>query len=149
LEQAEFVRFGQMHRNTFINAPTLLWPTMQFRRREDLFFAGQITGTEGYVGSVASGFVAGLNAARFVSGEELVAFPKTTMIGALSHYVCSATPEGFQPMKANFGLFPPLDPPVRNKRERYAGYARRALHDLMLYSKSVGIQERSQTRLEL
>lgn len=144
LEKAEFVRFGQMHRNTFINSPTLLWPTMQFRRREDLFFAGQITGTEGYVGSVASGLVAGLNAARLVGGQALIAFPPTTMIGALSHYVCSASPDGFQPMKANYGLFPPLDPPIRNKRERYAGYARRALHDLSVYCEDVGLPARSQ-----
>jgi methylenetetrahydrofolate--tRNA-(uracil-5-)-methyltransferase len=130
LEQAEFVRFGQMHRNTFINAPTLLLPTMQFRSRADLFFAGQITGTEGYIGSVASGFVAGLNAARLESGLSPVSFPATTMIGALCNYVSKAEPDGFQPMKANFGLFPPLDPPVRKKRDRYAAYARRALGDL-------------------
>ncbi len=130
LEQAEFVRFGQMHRNTFVNAPALLLPTMQFRRRADLFFAGQITGTEGYVGSVASGFVAGLNAARLANGLEPVSFPRTTMIGALCNYVSRAEPDGFQPMKANFGLFPPLEPPVRKKRERYAAYARRALADL-------------------
>ena len=130
LEQAEFVRFGQMHRNTFINAPALLHPTMQFRRREDLFFAGQITGTEGYIGSVASGLVAGLNAARLVGGQPLLAFPPTTMIGALCRYVAGADPHNFQPMKANFGLLPPLAPPVRNKRARYAAYARRALADL-------------------
>jgi methylenetetrahydrofolate--tRNA-(uracil-5-)-methyltransferase len=130
LEQAEFVRFGQMHRNTFINAPTLLLPTMQFRSRSDLFFAGQITGTEGYIGSVASGFVAGLNASRLVNGLDPVSFPATTMIGALCNYVSNAEPDGFQPMKANFGLFPPLDPPVRKKRERYAAYARRGLADL-------------------
>ena len=130
LERAEFVRFGQMHRNTFINAPTLLHPTMQFRRREDLFFAGQITGTEGYIGSVASGLVAGLNAARLVGGQPLLAFPPTTMIGALCRYVAGADPHNFQPMKANFGLLPPLEPPVRNKRARYAAYARRALADL-------------------
>lgn len=130
LEQAEFVRFGQMHRNTFINSPSLLRPTMQWRTREDLFFAGQITGTEGYVGSVASGLVAGLNAARLVAGHASVAFPQTTMLGALCHYVSNADPNGFQPMKANFGLFPPLNPPVRNKRERYKAYAQRALGDL-------------------
>lgn len=130
LDQAEFVRFGQMHRNTFINAPTLLLSTMQFRERQDLFFAGQITGTEGYVGSVASGFVAGLNAARLAGGLEAVSFPPTTMLGALCSYVSNANPEGFQPMKANFGLFPSLDPPVRRKRERYAAYASRALSDL-------------------
>jgi methylenetetrahydrofolate--tRNA-(uracil-5-)-methyltransferase len=130
LEQAEFVRFGQMHRNTFVNAPMLLRPTMQFHARDDLFFAGQITGTEGYVGSVASGFLAGLNAARRAVGQRPIVFPPTTMIGALCGYICSATPHGFQPMKANFGLVPALDPPVRKKRERYAAYARRALTDL-------------------
>lgn len=130
LEQADFVRFGQMHRNTFVNSPSLLRPTMQCREREDLFFAGQITGTEGYVGSVTSGLVAGLNAARLSAGRSPIAFPQTTMMGALCHYVCSADPNGFQPMKANFGLFPPLNPAVRNKRERYKAYARRALGDL-------------------
>jgi methylenetetrahydrofolate--tRNA-(uracil-5-)-methyltransferase len=103
---------------------------MQFRERDDLFFAGQITGTEGYVGSVGSGFVAGLNVARVALELDPVAFPPTTMIGALCAYVCNAAPKGFQPMKANFGLFPPLTPPVRKKRERYAAYARRALADL-------------------
>lgn len=130
LEQADFVRLGQMHRNTYINSPTLLYPSMQFRQRDDLFFAGQVTGTEGYIGSVASGLVAGLNVARHVEGQRTFAFPRTTMIGALCHYVCSATAGSFQPMKANFGLFPPLDLPVRKKRERYAAYARRALADL-------------------
>ena len=139
LEQAEFVRFGQMHRNTFINSPALLWPTMQSRQREDLFFAGQIAGTEGYVGSIASGLVAGLNAARLVSGQPMAVFPATTMIGALCSYVCSAQGSSFQPMKANFGLLPPLDPPVRNKRERYAAYARRALTDLQRFASAEGI----------
>jgi methylenetetrahydrofolate--tRNA-(uracil-5-)-methyltransferase len=140
LERAEFVRFGQMHRNTFINSPTLLWPTMQFRQREDLFFAGQITGTEGYTGSTASGFVAGLNAARLVGGETLISFPLTTMMGAMCGYVCSADPGRFQPMKANFGLLPPLDPPVRKKRERYAAYARRALAALESCAGALGIE---------
>jgi len=133
LGRAHFVRFGQMHRNTFINSPLLLWPTMQFRQREDLFFAGQITGTEGYVGSIASGLAAGMNAARWVLGQPLISCPPTTMIGALCHYVCSAEPDRFQPMKANFGLLPPLDPPIRKKRERYAALARRALTDLEQY----------------
>jgi methylenetetrahydrofolate--tRNA-(uracil-5-)-methyltransferase len=140
LEGAEFVRLGQMHRNTFINAPQLLAPTMQFRRRADLFFAGQITGTEGYVGSVASGMVAGLNAARLAAGHEGLAFPPTTMIGALCHYVASAEARGFQPMKANFGLLPPLHPPVRNKRQRYAAYARRALDDLAQFARQAGLE---------
>ncbi len=140
LERAEFVRFGQMHRNTFINSPALLDPTLQFRARPELFFAGQITGTEGYVGSVASGYVAGLNAARLVHGEELVSFPRETMIGALCHYVAEAEPQGFQPMKANFGLFPPLVPQVRNKRERYAAYARRALAELARFKEQHGLR---------
>lgn len=130
LEQAKFVRFGQMHRNTFINSPALLRPTMQFRQRDTLFFGGQITGTEGYVGSVASGLVAGLNAARLSMGQSPVSFPQTTMIGALCGYVSGASGGEFQPMKANFGLLPGLEPPVRNKRERYAAYAQRALSDL-------------------
>jgi methylenetetrahydrofolate--tRNA-(uracil-5-)-methyltransferase len=130
LGQAEFVRFGQMHRNTFINSPALLRPTMQFRQREDLFFAGQITGTEGYIGSAASGLVAGVNAARLIVGQPPVEFPPTTMIGALCSYICNADPNDFQPMKANFGLLPPLSRRVRKKRERYAAYAGRALVDL-------------------
>jgi methylenetetrahydrofolate--tRNA-(uracil-5-)-methyltransferase len=130
LERAEFVRFGQMHRNTFINSPSLLGSTLQFRVRPDLLFAGQITGTEGYIGSVASGLVAGLNAARLAAGQPPLTFPATTMVSALCHYISHADPASFQPMKANFGLMPPLDPPVRRKRERYAAYARRALADL-------------------
>jgi methylenetetrahydrofolate--tRNA-(uracil-5-)-methyltransferase len=130
LEQAEFVRFGQMHRNTFINGPLLLEPTMAFRHRIGLFFAGQITGIEGYVGSVGSGWIAGVNAARLVRGQEPLVLPRTTMLGALSHYISRAEPEGFQPMKANFGLMPPLEPRVRNKRKRYQAYAARAMEDL-------------------
>jgi methylenetetrahydrofolate--tRNA-(uracil-5-)-methyltransferase len=130
LGRAEFVRHGQMHRNTFINAPLLMEPTMAFRGRPGLFFAGQVTGVEGYVGSVGSGWVAGVNAARFVLGRGPLVMPQTTMLGALCHYVSRAEPETFQPMKANFGLLPPLEPPVRNKRKRYHAYAERALADL-------------------
>ncbi len=139
LEQAEFARFGQMHRNTFINSPSLLYPTMQFRGQEDLFFAGQITGTEGYIGSAASGYVAGLNAARLATGQPPVSFPSTTMIGALCHYVSSPCAGDFQPMKANFGLLPALAPPVRHKRERYAALAHRALGDLDQFVAESGI----------
>jgi methylenetetrahydrofolate--tRNA-(uracil-5-)-methyltransferase len=119
-----------MHRNTFIQSPTLIDATMQFRERGDLFFAGQITGTEGYVGSTASGWLAGLNVAHLVEGQPLAVPPPTTMIGALCHYVAQAGAADFQPMKANFGLLPALDPPVRNKRARYAAYSRRALAEL-------------------
>jgi methylenetetrahydrofolate--tRNA-(uracil-5-)-methyltransferase len=130
LEQAEFMRLGQMHRNTFINSPTLLHPTMQFRERDDLFFAGQIIGVEGYVGNIATGLLAGINVGRIVRGESLWTLPQTTMLGALCHYVTHAEPEQFQPMKANFGILPELPQHIKNKRERYLAYVERALADL-------------------
>jgi len=138
LEQAEFMRYGMMHRNTYINAPTLLKPTMQFHNRADLFFAGQITGVEGYVGNAATGLLAGLNAARLLAGQSLVVLPKTTMLGALCHYVTHAEPKDFQPMKANFGLMPPFEPKIRNKRERYAAYVTRSLNDLDTLMTEIG-----------
>lgn len=137
LENADFVRYGQMHRNTFINAPELLLPTMQYKGRDDLFFAGQITGIEGYIGNTASGWLAGFNAARRLAGKSLLSLPKETMIGALCHYVTHADLDSFQPMKANFGLMPPLSPPVRNKRQRYRAYMERALHALEDWIKDV------------
>ena len=108
LENAEFVRYGQMHRNTFIASPKLLRPTLQFIDRDDLFFAGQITGVEGYVGNMATGLLAGINAARLQHGQELFTLPQTTMLGALCHYVTHADLKDFQPMKANFGILPAL-----------------------------------------
>ena len=127
LEKAEVVRYGQMHRNTFINAPTLLEPTLRFRRRDDLFFARQITGVEGYMGNVATGLVAGLNMARFLNGAPLWTPPPITMLGALCHYVTHADPKDFQPMKANFGILPELAAPIKDKRLRYGAYVERAL----------------------
>jgi methylenetetrahydrofolate--tRNA-(uracil-5-)-methyltransferase len=131
LEHAEFVRYGQMHRNTFINSPALLDATMECRRRRGLFFGGQITGTEGYIGSTGSGLVAGLNAARLAKGQDPLVLPPTTMIGALCRYVSSAESSCFQPMKPNFGVMPPLDAWRRGKRERQRLYSERALSDLM------------------
>jgi methylenetetrahydrofolate--tRNA-(uracil-5-)-methyltransferase len=130
LTNAEFVRMGQMHRNTFINSPTLLDPTMQFKGRDDLFFAGQITGVEGYMGNVATGLVAAINIARVHSGKPAWVIPETTMLGALCHYVTHAEPKHFQPMKANFGILPELEQPVRDKRMRYGAYVQRAVHDM-------------------
>jgi methylenetetrahydrofolate--tRNA-(uracil-5-)-methyltransferase len=127
LAQAEFVRYGQMHRNTFINSPALLEPTMQFRAREDLFFAGQITGVEGYIGNTATGWVAGVNAARRLQGLALLVLPPETVMGALCNYITRAAPGNFQPMKANFGLMPSLSPHVRRKQDRYQAYADRSL----------------------
>lgn len=130
LEGAEFMRYGMMHRNTYLNSPTLLCPTLQFRARPDLFFAGQITGVEGYVGNAATGLLAGLNAARRRRGQSPVILPPTIMMGALCHYVTHAEPKDFQPMKANFGLMPPLERPIRHKQTRYQAYSERALRDL-------------------
>ena len=139
LEEAEFVRLGQMHRNTFINSPALLRPTLQWRDRDDLFFAGQLIGTEGYVGSAAGGLLAGVNLARLVAGREPAVMPETTMMGALFHYVTHAEPRDFQPMKANFGIIPPLQPKVRRKKERYQKYAERALAALAAWMKTLQI----------
>jgi methylenetetrahydrofolate--tRNA-(uracil-5-)-methyltransferase len=130
LQNAEFIRMGQMHRNTFINSPVLLHPTMAFRHRPDLFFAGQITGVEGYVGNLATGLVAALNLSRWLNKDSLFILPETTMLGALCHYVTHANPKHFQPMKANFGIIPELSEQVRGKRDRYGAYADRALEAL-------------------
>ena len=140
LENAEFVRYGQMHRNTFISAPKLLKTTMQFRRREDLFFAGQITGVEGYVGNFATGLLAGWNSARLLNGKELITLPNTTILGSLCHYVTHANLADFQPMKANFGLLPPLElksGKKTSKRVRAKAYAERAITDLETYLSNV------------
>lgn len=126
LEQAEFPRYGQMHRNTFINSPLHLRPTLQFSGRDELFFAGQITGVEGYAGNIGTGLLAGVNAARLVTGCAPWELPRETMLGALCYYVTHAAPGDFQPMKANFGILPPLDNPPRGKRERGQAYAARA-----------------------
>jgi methylenetetrahydrofolate--tRNA-(uracil-5-)-methyltransferase len=131
LQNAEFVRYGQMHRNTFIASPKLLRPTLQHIQRDDLFFAGQITGVEGYMGNIATGLFAGWNAARCFHGEEPITLPRTTMLGALCHYVTHADLKDFQPMKANFGILPPLEFNSKiGKRERGSAYAERALKDL-------------------
>ncbi|MDK3161557.1 methylenetetrahydrofolate--tRNA-(uracil(54)-C(5))-methyltransferase (FADH(2)-oxidizing) TrmFO [Kamptonema cortianum] len=130
LENAEFVRLGMMHRNTFINSPALLLPTMQLRIRPDLLFAGQITGVEGYMGNVATGLLAGINLARILSGQLPWTPPQTSMLGMLCHYVTHAESAHFQPMKANFGILPPLDTAIRDKRARYRAYVARGLADL-------------------
>ena len=127
LENAEFVRFGVMHRNTFINSPSLLKPTYQLKTRESLLFAGQMTGVEGYVESAASGLVAGLNAARLVKGQEPVVLPEHSALGSMAQYITTADFKHFQPMNANFGLFPPLEKRIRNKKEKNEAIAARAL----------------------
>jgi methylenetetrahydrofolate--tRNA-(uracil-5-)-methyltransferase len=134
LENAEFHRFGHMHRNTFIASPEALLPTLQFVGRPDLLFAGQLTGIEGYLGNIASGLLAGINAANLHSGLAPMTLPATTMLGALCHYVSHADLRNFQPMKANFGILPPLDSVDSaghaGKRGRAQAFAERAMRDL-------------------
>lgn len=138
LHDARFERLGQMHRNTFVNAPRLLDATHVLRGRDDLALAGQITGIEGYAGNIASGLVAGINMARRLRSLPLEVPPPTTMTGALCRYIAAADPDGFQPMKANFGLLPVLDPSPRGKAERNRAHAARALHDLEAFARATG-----------
>lgn len=131
LENAEFVRLGVMHRNTFINAPELLSPTLQFKARQTLLAAGQLVGTEGYTAATAGGFLAGTNAARIALGLNPVTLPSTTMAGALFEFISSASVKHFQPMPPNFGILPELGgKKIRNKQERYGVYRDRSLADL-------------------
>jgi methylenetetrahydrofolate--tRNA-(uracil-5-)-methyltransferase len=134
LENAEIVRYGQMHRNTFIASPRVLRPTLQHNSRDDLLFAGQITGVEGYMGNIATGLLAGNNAARVLRGQTPFELPRTTMLGSLCHYVTHADLRDFQPMKANFGILPLLESPKRLKgRDRARAHAERAILDLENY----------------
>ncbi|MFB6466628.1 FADH(2)-oxidizing methylenetetrahydrofolate--tRNA-(uracil(54)-C(5))-methyltransferase TrmFO [Cytobacillus sp. Hz8] len=137
LENAEIVRYGVMHRNTFINSPKVLNATYQFRNRPDLFFAGQMTGVEGYVESAASGLIAGINASRLVNGESTVEFPAETAIGSMARYITTANPKSFQPMNANFGLFPELPVKIKGKKERNEQHAKRALETIQKFVKSL------------
>ncbi len=143
LENAEFVRMGVMHRNTFINSPQLLAPTLQFKKRPHLLAAGQLVGTEGYTAAAAGGWLAGTNAARLALGLAPVTLPETTMMGALSEFISSAEPKHFQPMPPNFGIFPPLASPIRQKRERYGAYADRSLTDLNSWKETISIPKLS------
>ena len=133
LEDAEFVRMGVMHRNTFINSPELLLPSLQFKQRHDLLAAGQLVGTEGYTAAAAGGWLAGTNAARIFLGQETLTLPQTMMMGALLDFISSASPKNFQPMPPNFGIIPPLARKIRGKRERYGKYRDRSLMDLSLW----------------
>ena len=135
LEKASFVRLGMIHRNSYINAPAVLLPTFQARRRKDLFFAGQVSGVEGYLESAASGLIAGINAARLADGADAIPFPPTTALGCLGRYISGAEAEGYQPANMAFGLLPPLAPHVRDKRRRHDLLVRRALDDLGSFQK--------------
>ena len=130
LENAEFARYGVMHRNSFLNSPKLLNADFSLRSNPNIFFAGQITGVEGYMESAASGIMAGVNAVRRAEGEEPLVLSEYNMIGALSQYISDESVTNFQPMGANFGVLPPIEPKIRDKRERYMALANRALEQL-------------------
>jgi methylenetetrahydrofolate--tRNA-(uracil-5-)-methyltransferase len=135
LEQARFLRFGSLHRNTYIHSPSLLRPTLQLKDDPRIFFAGQITGVEGYVESAAMGLLAGMNAARLQRGEPLIFPPQTTAMGSLAHYISDSRVKEFQPMNVNYGLFPPLEGRLRGKEKRKA-MVERALKDLEEWQES-------------
>lgn len=130
LENAEFVRYGVMHRNSFLDSPRLLSKTFQLRKQPNVFFAGQITGVEGYMESAASGIIAGKNAVRAAHGKSPLELPPVTMTGALCSYISDETVKDFQPMGANFGILPPIEPKIKDKKQRYAALAERALSAL-------------------
>ena len=138
LEKVEFARYGQMHRNTFIFSPALLYSTLQFKHRENLFFAGQITGVEGYVGNIATGLLAGWNAANQIIGRSLIEMPAGTLIGALCDYITHADAKDFQPMKANLGILPKLNTEIRGKRKRAAAYSERSKSELDAFLEKLG-----------
>ena len=127
LKNAEFMRYGVMHRNSFINSPKLLNPDLSFKENPKIFFAGQLSGVEGYMESASSGIIAGINAVKRLKNEPPLILPKYTMIGALLGYITDETVTNFQPMGANFGIIPPLEEPIKDKRERYAAFANRSL----------------------
>lgn len=130
LENAEFVRYGVMHRNSFLNSPKLLNADFSLRSNEKLFFAGQITGVEGYMESAGSGIIAGINAVRLAQGKDKFIPEPDTMLGALCDYISDESVKNFQPMGANFGVLPPIEPKIRDKRERYMELANRAINSL-------------------
>jgi len=139
LERAEFVRLGSLHRNTYVDAPTLLLPTLQVTRRRDLFLAGQIVGVEGYVESAATGMLAGMNASRLLRAQPLLVPPATTALGSLLGYVTHRGRKEFQPMNANYGLFPPLGGRLRG-RDKKRAHAERALDELRRWALDVGVE---------
>ena len=144
LEKAEFVRFGVMHRNTFLESPKLLLPTLQFMKRERLFAAGQITGTEGYAAAAAGGMLAGINASLLARGKKPINFPDESMIGSLMKFISnrnqimsSQKKNKFQPMPASFGLIPELTKRIKDKRSRYKAYQKRSIYELNIFKRKL------------
>ena len=157
LEKAEFVRYGVMHRNTFLESPKLLLPTLQFIKRESLFAAGQITGTEGYAAAAAGGLLAGINASLIANGKSAVTFPDESMIGSLMNFISnrnqilsSQRKNKFQPMPASFGLVPELTQRIKDKRLRYSAYKQRSTDVLNIFKKKLDyILKKDQTLVEI
>ena len=144
LEKAEFVRFGVMHRNTFLESPKLLLPTLQFMKRENLFAAGQITGTEGYAAATAGGLLAGINASLLANGKKPVSFPSESMIGSLINFISNKNQilsnqkkNKFQPMPPSFGLVPELNKKIKDKKMRYKAYQERSINSLQVFKKKL------------
>ena len=140
LENANIMRYGVMHRNTFINSPNILMPTLQARLRENLFFAGQITGTEGYTESIASGLLAGINMSKYLLGEELLVLPTETMLGALMNYISNPEHTTFQPINSNWAIVKEIDLPRqirKNKKEKNTIFSQRAIDALDNYKKRI------------
>ena len=137
LENAEYVKFGRMHKNTYINSPSLLDETYNFKKDNNIFFAGQITGVEGYVESAASGMVAGINMAKYMLGEDLIEFPRETAMGSMAYYITHTSQDGFQPMNANFGILPKLEENIRDKKVKYQKMADRSLDILKIIKENV------------
>jgi len=131
LEYAEFVRYGVMHRNSYINSPLLLEPTLQFRKKTDIFFAGQITGVEGYMESAATGILAGINALRYIKNEPLLVMSSNTMLGAMLSFITDTQQKDFQPINANFGILPALVNKIKDKKTRYLEYVKRSRQDML------------------
>ena len=138
LKDAEFIKYGVMHRNTFINSTKILDATFQMKENKNIFFAGQITGVEGYVESIASGLLAGINVVKYINDEKKIVLPADTMLGALADYI-STPNEKFQPMNANFGILPVLDMKIRDKKERYTKLSKRAIESIALAIKENNI----------
>ncbi len=141
LEEAEFLRCGSIHRNTFINVPILLKDTLQLKKQSNIFFAGQLVGVEGYVEAAASGGLAGINAARLLGGKDLLTPPATTAHGALLHYITTCEPKYFQPINTNFGLFPPFDKPIRDKHQKRQAIQKRAISDFQSWTVQSGLSQ--------
>jgi methylenetetrahydrofolate--tRNA-(uracil-5-)-methyltransferase len=138
LKNAQFVRYGVMHRNSFLDSPRVLTSALSVKGNDDVYFAGQITGVEGYMESASSGIIAAINVYRNINGQEPLDLPRDTMMGALTAYITDESVADFQPMGANFGIIPPIEPKIRDKKLRYGALAQRGLDSMNSYLSGIG-----------